>query len=230
MTNLNHIYFIGGSPCAGKTTIAQDLAARHGFTSYSCDNAWERHAALADPVHTPILHHLTHLDCDGLWLRPIPEQVEQELAVYREEFALILHDLHQLPNDKPILAEGCALLPDLLVEHGIPAHRSIWIVPTPEFQLHHYAQRDWISNVVATCTSPDQAWQNWMARDIAFAREVTRQAHQHHRRVITVDGTAPLEATSTQVATHFALPAIAAPDPSARSTGNPSSGHPPSML
>jgi hypothetical protein len=205
MPTLDHVYFIGGSPCAGKTTIAHRLAERHGCTSYSCDDAWERHAALADPVRTPMLHYLTGLDCDGLWMRPVAQQLAEELAVYREEFALILQDLQELPKDKPILAEGCALLPDLLAAHGVSARRSLWIVPSPEFQLHHYAQRDWINGVVASCTSPHQAWQNWMDRDIAFAHEVTRQARQHHRLVITVDGTRSIDSISEQVANQLAL-------------------------
>ncbi len=206
MTTLDHIFFIGGSPCSGKSTIARLLAERHGFTSYSCDDAWDRHMALADPARTPVLARLSSLDCDGLWMRPVSQQVAEELAVYREEFAFILNDLRALPTDQPILAEGCALLPDLLVNHGIPANRSLWIVPTPEFQLQHYAQRDWIGGIVASCTSPDQAWQNWMNRDIGFAHEVATLANAHHRTVITVDGTRPVESIYSQVANHFELP------------------------
>lgn len=205
MTTLDHVFWIGGSPCAGKSTIARSLAADHDFLSYSCDDAWERHTTHADSIHTPMLSRLLGLDCDGLWMRPVAQQVEEELAVYREEFGFILEDLRALPTDRPILAEGCALLPDLLVNHGIPANHSLWIVPAPEFQLHHYAQRDWISGIVSTCTSPEQAWRNWMNRDIGFGQAVATSARHFGRRVLTVDGTHPVEAIECQVATHFGL-------------------------
>lgn len=65
-----------------------------------------------------------------------------------------------------------------------------------------------------------------MTRDVAFAHEVTRQARQHRRRVIIVDGTIPLEPIFTQVATHLTSPPAAVTAP----PGGPSSGQPPSML
>ena len=205
MIDLDHIFWIGGSPCAGKSTIARSLAANHGFQSYSCDDAWDRHVARATPQHTPVLSRLTTLDCDGLWMRPVSQQVEEELAVYREEFAFILDDLRAMPTDRPILAEGCALLPDLLAAQGIPTNRSLWIVPTPDFQVKHYAQRNWIDGIVATCTSPERAWQNWMNRDIGFAQAVAAEARDLDRPVITIDGTRPVASILDQVTTHFLL-------------------------
>lgn len=205
-TTLDHVFWIGGSPCAGKSTIAHRLAAAHDLQSYSCDDAWDRHLARADPVQTPHFAQVATLDCDGIWMQPVSHQVEREVAIYREEFAFILEDLRALPTDRRILAEGCALLPDLLAQHGIPANRSLWIVPTPAFQLKHYAQRDWIGDVVATCTNPRQAWQNWMDRDIGFGQEVATTARHLGRTVLTVDGSQPIVAVEHQVATHFGLP------------------------
>ena len=40
-------YFLGGSPCAEKSTVAALLAREHGLRVYSCDAAFERHAEAA---------------------------------------------------------------------------------------------------------------------------------------------------------------------------------------
>lgn len=32
------IYWIGGSPCSGKSTIAEILAEKHDFTVFKCDD------------------------------------------------------------------------------------------------------------------------------------------------------------------------------------------------
>ena len=49
--NLDHVTWIGGSPCSGKSTIAALLADRHGLRRYDCDAAFER--TCAAPPRTP---------------------------------------------------------------------------------------------------------------------------------------------------------------------------------
>lgn len=50
---LSHIYWIGGSPCAGKTTIARKLAAEYGFTYYKCDDCYDDHMSRSTPDQHP---------------------------------------------------------------------------------------------------------------------------------------------------------------------------------
>jgi cytidylate kinase len=42
-------YRIGGSPCSGKSTIADRLAATYGMQVYRCDDAFFRHQMSIDP-------------------------------------------------------------------------------------------------------------------------------------------------------------------------------------
>lgn len=202
---LDHIYWIGGSPCAGKSSIAAAIVERFRMTSYNCDAAFELHERIVDPESFPTLYRLSRHTCDGLWMRPVDQQVREELALYDEEFALILDDLRALPADRPILAEGSALLPGLLATLDIPRHRAIWLVPTPDFQRAHYARREWVPAFLAECTDPAQAWRNWMDRDIGFAEEVARQARMLDRRLITVDGAQPLTIVLDEVLAHLEL-------------------------
>lgn len=202
---LSRIYWLGGSPCAGKSTIADRLAARHGMTIYRCDDAFPDHAQIVDPDTHPTFHRLINLNTDDLWLRPVTQQISEEIELYREEFPLILDDLLALPSDSPIIAEGAALLPDVLAPLDIAPQRMLWMVPSEAFQREHYEKREWRHDILRDSSDPDRAWQNWMSRDAGFAREVTWQAKDHGLRSITVDGTRSLDDNDNLVRTHFNL-------------------------
>lgn len=204
----SHIYWIGGSPCAGKSTIAETLADRYDLNYYQCDFWFDAHQRRAQPNEQPLLHRLAGMSCDEIWLPPVAEQVARETAIYTEEFAMILADLQALPRSRPILAEGAALLPAFVVAHLTKQHHAIWITPTPAFQRVHYAQRPWIHDVVRTCSDPTQAFENWMARDEAFAQVVNEQAAALGLPLLVVDGSCSLIQNTTIVARSLALGAL----------------------
>lgn len=49
------------------------------------------------------------------------------------------------------------------------------MVPTEAFQIYHYSKREWVPYVLAECSDPEKAFQNWMERDILFAKEVMQR-------------------------------------------------------
>jgi len=201
---LANLYLIGGSPCSGKTTITNQIAETHGLSTYRCDDAYFEHAKVLT-AEQPVFSWLINATSEAIWMRPVPQQIDDELEIYREEFPFIVRDLKNLAASGPVIAEGAALLPSLVASLGVAPHRAIWIVPTEEFQRHHYGRRDWRHDVVKDCSDPDQAWENWMARDAGFARQVALDAHEHGFALITVDGTASIESNLTIVERHFEL-------------------------
>jgi hypothetical protein len=203
--DLSHVYWIGGASYAGKSTISQALVERFGMRLYDCDEAFEVHEKTVESGRFPTLYRLSRLPWTELWMRPVEQQVREEIELYHEEWSLILDDLRQLPADRPILAEGNALLPELFDGSGISPARMIWIVPTPEFQRENYARREWVPGILADCDDPDQAWNNWMDRDAGFATHVTEQACSRGRTIITVDGSEPVETILARVVSHFGL-------------------------
>ncbi|EFH89758.1 hypothetical protein [Ktedonobacter racemifer] len=190
---LRHVYWLGGSPCAGKSSIADELVTRYGWRLYRCDDAYARHAEEATVTHEPTLYHLSRLAPDALWLeRSVEQQIREEFAFYHDEWRLIVRDLEALPRDVPILAEGAALLPGLVAPLLCERSRAMWMVPTVDFQLTYYRQRAWAREVVRECRDPEQAFENWMQRDSGFARAVIQEARQYHLNVVVVDGTRTL--------------------------------------
>ena len=83
--------------------------------------------------------------------------------------------------------------------------RAVWMVPTPAFQLRHYALREWVPAYLRECADPPQAFRNWMQRDALFARHVRQRAEEVAGRVVVVDSTESLEQARGIVERHFGL-------------------------
>jgi len=199
------VCWIGGSPCSGKSSIADRLAAEHGMRVYHCDEPFDDHVRAADPHTKPHLYRLRDLTWEWLFMRPVPEQVADMLAIYREEFPLILADLRSLRGAGPLIVEGAALLPELIVPLLPSPSHAIYVIPTRAFQRATYARRSWPSHLLAQCSDPHQAWQNWMDRDEQFGRQVAAEARASALPVLIVDGQCTLQENALAVAAHFGL-------------------------
>lgn len=82
------IYWLGGSPCAGKSSVADLLAERYSLAVYRCDDAFYRHTQICNPQDQPSLHAISTMSWDQIWMRPVEVQVATERAAYREEFPI----------------------------------------------------------------------------------------------------------------------------------------------
>lgn len=199
------MYWIGGSPCAGKSSIAQALAEQYGLYFYHSDGELPRLFAQLPSAQQPVMSRLHQADCPGLWLRPLAQQVREALIYCEEAFAWHWTDLQTLSPGRPILIEGVPCLPHLVCPHLTQIHHAIWLVPTEAFQRHHYAQRSWIHEYLQDCPDPERAFENWMARDARMAVWMAQEARRLGLTVLTVDGGQSLAATAAMVAGHLGL-------------------------
>jgi hypothetical protein len=202
---LSHVFWIGGSPCAGKSSIAQILVDKYNLQYYQCDHQFDKHQARVVPDKHPVFHQLSGMSWDDIWMRPVPVQVAAEFEIYLEAFEMIVEDLLAMPGSPPVLAEGAALLPDCVAEVLMDRRQAIWIVPTEIFQRTHYPRRSWIHDILRQCTDPQQAFQNWMDRDVAFAKQVAGRTAELGLALINVDGTITIAETAAMVETFFEL-------------------------
>ena len=74
-------YWLGGSPCAGKSSVADLLAERYGLTVYRCDDAYFRHIQICNPQDQPTLHAITSMSWDEIWMRSVDVQVMADGAL-----------------------------------------------------------------------------------------------------------------------------------------------------
>ncbi|MBZ0293037.1 MAG: hypothetical protein K8L99_10785 [Anaerolineae bacterium] len=199
----NAIFYLGGSPCAGKSTVAKILAERYGLRLLHLDDRLYEHIAAAVPQTQPALASIAAADCEQLWMIPPKLQARRTIHAFIEEFPFHLRDIAGL--DGPLLLEGAALLPCLVAPQLVDRTHALYMVPTEPFQQMHYAQRPWIHEIVRPCSDPAVAFQNWMRRDAIFARWIRRDALEYGLKTVIVDGGMDIAAHAEIAANYFGL-------------------------
>ena len=85
MFNFQHVYWIGGGSCAGKSTIAHRIAAQHGLLVYSTDDVMTDHAGRSSPEDSPVLHRFMAMDMDERWVNRSPKTMLETFHWFRGE-------------------------------------------------------------------------------------------------------------------------------------------------
>ncbi|MDT8381557.1 MAG: hypothetical protein RQ728_04800 [Brevefilum sp.] len=196
-------FILGGSPCSGKSTIAERLSQAFELTYYKVDDHIKRHLEKANPQEQPTMAAYSHMSWNDIWSRPMGLQVAEEFNYYTEQFPMILEDLLEFKSINTLIMEGAAFLPSLLHDWGIKPHQVLFMVPTKAFQLKHYSERPWIDQILKECANPQQAFENWMERDHHFGKEIIRQAQSLYYTYFIVDGSLTEDALYTKVKNHF---------------------------
>lgn len=198
-------YILAGSPCSGKSTIAERLSTQFQLPYYKLDDHQGEHLSRCRPERQPVMSKFAQMDWNKIWLRPVPQQVQEEFEYYRELFEFILQDLAGCERTRPMLLEGVGFLPELIGPGNPQTQRVVFMVPDLEFQTRHYEQRPWIRDILRACDDPRQAFDNWMMRDHLFGQEVLRQAQAAGYRTLLVDGSRGIDELYEQVKAHFGL-------------------------
>ncbi|MCJ7694632.1 MAG: AAA family ATPase [Anaerolineaceae bacterium] len=181
-------YILGGTPCSGKSTLAERLSNEFAFQYYKVDDHESEHARRIDPNRHPVMIKYAQMSWDERWMRPVSCQVEELFDYYHERFEMIVQDLENYDHESPIVLEGAAYLPDLLVSNNANPERVLFLVPSSEFQRAHYSLRPWINQILKGCEDPEQAFENWMMRDQLFGKEILLQSKAGSYGTILVDG------------------------------------------
>lgn len=194
------IYYIGGSPCSGKSTVAEALAQQYGLTYFKADDYLEDFTARGAAAGLPVCQHILRMSADETWLRPPHVQCQEEFDFYAEVAPFVAEKLAELHVSR-VIAEGVAFLPRLMKA----AAHYIAITPSREFQISRYSQRPWVPHVLRDCSDKELAFANWMERDALFAEEVRRQCTQLGLPHLLTDGSGSPEERLREVAARFLL-------------------------
>lgn len=196
------IYFMGGSPCSGKSTVAEYLSNQYNLYYFKVDDFLDQYTEMGYEKNKPICKKQCEWSLDAIWSRVPKLQCEEEFMFYDEIFAFMMEDLKKIEADR-IIAEGVAFYPNQIKKMNIASNHYITMVPTKAFQVAHYQQREWIHELLKECKNPTQAFENWMERDHLFAKEVEREAHQLGYQTIINDGTLSIDELIEKVCKHF---------------------------
>ena len=198
-------YFIGGSPCSGKSTITEILAKKYDLYYFKVDDFLDKYIDMGASEGRSICTRIKSMTPEENWMREPMVQCEEELAWYREVFDYVCEDINQIQNVKGIIAEGAAYLPDLMKSINVSYNQYLSITPTRDFQIFHYSKREWVPYVLQECSDKDKAFENWMERDALFAKDVQRQCEEEGYRSIVNNGEIGIDELVRMVEAHFEL-------------------------
>jgi hypothetical protein len=199
--------YIGGGQWAGKSTVANIIARRHGLTTYHYDyhsarGHWDRRVAAATRAGLV----LTELTSEHMYVDQTPQQSAAEaLEVLAQTFEWTLDDLRALVSGRPIVAEGWVFRPELLMPVLPSTRQMIVMVPTDEFRLYQSKHLDRAMRPAQPVSDLELAQRNRMERDRLVAADAVAQARRLGIRVLEVDGSINAEAVAEIVAQHFQL-------------------------
>jgi 2-phosphoglycerate kinase len=199
------VYYIGGSPCSGKSTIAEYLAKHFDMLYYKVDDYLDDYMRKAASDGFALAERFATMSCDETWLRDPMELCRDEVAYYMGIFDYIMAEIRKIQTDKPIITEGAALMPALMKKMGVPRNRYLCIVPDADFQNAKYVERPWIDQVLEDSSDKRAAFSNWMARDAFFALHVLEEARNLGYETIVTGADTPLAENIDKTIRTFAL-------------------------
>jgi 2-phosphoglycerate kinase len=204
---LQHVYWIGGGSCAGKSTIARRLAAEHGLQLYATDDVMADHAGRSTPADCPLLHEFMAMDMDQRWLNRSPAEMLETFHWFRGEgFSMIVEDVLRLPGKPAVIVEGFRLLPHLVKPLLAVRNQAVWLVPAPEFRQAVVDSRGgprW--EFLGKTSDPERAYRNLLQRDAMFTQRLYEEARRLELNTIEVDGTMTVDGLAEHVAERLGL-------------------------
>lgn len=200
------VYWIGGSPCAGKTTVAALLRQEHELEVYHLDRHIESYLDRAQTDQHPHLNYYKKVGLKGFLVLAPEEQLRRVLGMCMECLPFVLEDIEAFSADSLVLVEGSLLRPVDIVRLA-PEHQAFWLVPTEKFLLQAYPRRGtWVQEVLRSQFPEDKRldiFDNWMRRDMLHAHWTAEQALEVGIPVLWVDGTQSLQAIAAHIETQF---------------------------
>ena len=198
-------YFIGGSPCSGKSTITEILAKKYDLYYFKVDDFLDKYIDMGASEGRPVCSRIKCMTPEETWMRDPMVQCQEELSWYREVFDYVCEEINQIQNARGIIAEGAAYLPDLMKAINVPHNQYLSITPTKTFQVAHYSQREWVPYVLQDCSDKEKAFENWMERDALFAKDVQLQCKEAGYFSLVNNGEMVIDELVEMVERHFGL-------------------------
>lgn len=93
-------YYIGGSPCSGKSTIAEILSAKYNLYYFKVDDFLDKYTRIGAQKGYEICKKQDSMNAEEIWMREPSLQCREEFIFYKEIFEFVLEDLRQIKEKR----------------------------------------------------------------------------------------------------------------------------------
>ena len=135
---LRNVYFITGTPCAGKTTVTKALGKKYNIPVYVIDDQFTIHQLLSDPEHQPNMNRHFR-DADEFFGRSVGEYRNWLVGNSREQLDYVLLDLIKLSQDRIVLCDIHIVAEEAL--RITDPSRIAFLLKKPEDLVEEYSNR-----------------------------------------------------------------------------------------
>jgi hypothetical protein len=209
------VYWIGGSVCAEKSTVAKKLASQYDLSTYHTDDHWPDHFSRVTSEGLPLPTMAAFAAKREAGEKPLGEDQADVahdkyralcFSFWREDFTLVVEDLLALPA-VPTIVEGVSAVPWLLDKVASPGRAAV-LVSYDDFRRENYMNPDRpeiVLNRFKKSRDPEAAVENIIAANVPIAKALHRCAIDRGLFALEVDGGDDPDAVAQMVAESFGL-------------------------
>jgi cytidylate kinase len=201
---LAHVLWIGGAPCAGKTTLSRLLAGKYDFRIYNLD--W--HYAREDRFRSgPAVRWWGAHNMDERWVDiSADDLLERSTQCWNERFPVAVDELLTLPASRGIVVESPGAAPWLVAPVIGDPRQAIFLVPDQALRDRVVAERErrGTSLAYAATRDPERARSNHRERDRRFSLRIETSCRELGLHILRMRDPLDIDANLALVEGHFA--------------------------
>ncbi len=203
--HLTNVFFVGGTACGGKTTIARALAQKHGFTLYDMDARFAQHQKIADCVHQPAMAQ-TFDSWEAYFCRPYWAYSAWLQQSVDEQLQMALIDLIELSREQPVIADLHLSLET--ARRITDRQHMVFLIASPQrVARDYYARPDHrdICDCIMGLPDPQKAFENCSKALIYTTQPFYDTVKRSEMFWLERDESSTVAGTLARVERHFAL-------------------------
>ncbi|BCG57178.1 hypothetical protein [Paenibacillus sp. URB8-2] len=202
---LDHVYWICGGPCGGKSTMTEMVSSKWGMTLYSSDDHTFEYQKKANPQdHPAILRHF--VDWEWYFLGRGNDRGQWLNSVFEESVEFIILDLLQMGKDKPIVVDTF-MEPEFL--KAIADHNQIvYLFAEDELIRSGYLERHHLKgmeSIFLTLSEPQRARSETLDTVVMASNHYLHQVKHHNVQYFVRNAATRKEEILTDIEKHFGL-------------------------
>ena len=202
---LDHVYWICGGPCGGKSTMMTMLSSKWGIRAYSVDDqtfAYQKKANSQD--HPAILRHF--VDWEWYFLGRGNDREQWLNSVFEESVEFTVLDLLQMGKNTPIVVD--AFMEPEFLQGVSDNHHIVYLFAEDDVIRSEYLNRDHLrgmGDIFPKLSEPERARRATLENAVRASNHYLRQVQRHQVQYFVRDSLTTKEDMLVRIEQHFGL-------------------------